>query len=330
MNLHESKLLGGIYGGIIGDIFGLKYEGIKPKHINKDNILKKTLYNNYSDDTEHLLIMIHSLNSNSIDEFNKSFIKNLKIWFFTFPFGIGKSTLKSIIKSFFTKKSGVKSTGNGAIMRTGIIGLLKDKNEIEDYINSNVKLTHNSDEAIITSLIFAKATNYLLNNSFNIDEFISLINIENEKWNNCLIDIRKGLINNLDPIELSKNWTKDKGAYGYTIITCALSIYTFLFYKDDFKSGLKSIISCGGDTDTNGFVYGMISGVYSGLHKLNKEEVNIINKTIDMDTLKDSLLKNTRYKIDFKKMLFKHIIAIPLIFLELLKRYLYIILNKKI
>lgn len=326
MNVND-KLLGGIYGGVLGDIYGLKYEGCNPNSIDVNNILNKTFYDKYSDDTEHLLIMINCIKTtNNLEDFNNKFMNNLRKWLFTLPYGIGKSTLKSIIKSFFTSNSGVKSTGNGALMRSGIIGLFLNELELEKYIKSNCILTHNHEDSINTSIMFAKILNYLLHNNFDKYDFLELIaKNKNNAFEKYFIDIKDHISVRTKPEILSKLWTQNKGAYGYTIITLALSIYTFLYYQNNFEEGMKSIISCGGDTDTNAFVYGMISGTSNGLSKIDNKYIETINNQINLFDYLDN-----KKELNYLTTLINNLIITPLIFLEIFKRYFFILINKKI
>lgn len=322
----ENKINGAIKGGILGDILGLRYEGVNPKHINNDNILKKTFFNKCSDDTEHLLIMINCINTtNNIEDFNNKFIKNLRKWIFTLPYGIGKATLKSIIKSFIFKKSGVKSQGNGALMRSGVLGLYLN-NELDNYIKSNVILTHNSIESIQTSLMFANILKQIINNDYiEKKDILSILDKYNFKeFEPYLNDIKESLNNNIKPIDLSNKWTNNRGAYGYTIITLALSVYVFLYDKNNLLNGMKLIIECGGDTDTNAFVFGMISGAYNNDNTFDESYKNIINNKIKY------YLKKDNNELNYINIFINNIITIPLVFIEIFKRYIYILINKKI
>lgn len=331
--LVNNKIKGAIYGSINGDIQGLIYEGVKPKYIGYENILKNNFFNQYSDDTEHLLITIKTFikNKDSSENFNKSFIKEIQKWFFTLPYGIGKATIKSIIKSFFTKKSGVLSQGNGALMRLGVLGLFLDKDKIEEYVKSNCILTHNSEESILTSIIFAKLVNHLLNDELDFNYIFKIMSDnENNEWLTFVLDIISNINNingnNLSVKDISKKWTKDKGAYGYTFVTLSLSIYTFLINKNNYEQGLKDIISCGGDTDTNAFVYGLLSGTYNGVNNISKSSIELIDKKIDTENL-FAFIEGEKedFKINYLKLLLKNIVILPFACLEIFKRYIFIL-----
>lgn len=329
----KEKIKGAILCSIIGDIYGLKYEGVKPKYINTDKILEKTFFNMYSDDTEHLLIMLKNINKlENLNEFNSSFMKDLRKWFFTLPYGIGKATLKSIIKSFFTKKSGVVSQGNGALMRLGVLGLFLEENKIEEIVKSNCILTHNSSESVITSVVLSKILNYLLNNDLNQNKILEIMeSYKLEEWDKFVQDIKNGLNNDTPVNEISKLWTKEYGAYGYTLVTLRLSVYAFLKNKENFKKGLKEIISCGGDTDTNAFVYGLISGTYNGT-KIEEKYLNTVLEKIKIEELLDCVFNNKKqnFKMFYLKLFFRNICVFPLIFIEIIKRYFLHLIGIKI
>lgn len=329
------KIKGAIYGAIIGDIMGLRYEGVNKNYIKKENICKKTFYNQYSDDTEHLIIMLKSLSeTHDINEFNNHFSKSLQKWLFTLPYGIGKATIKSIIKSFFTKNSGVKSTGNGALMRSGVIGLIiEEPKTIEKYVKANVKKTHISEESYLTSLIFANIINQIIFNKENITkEYVinylsSFNNKEIQKYTNLL---ETSLNNNITSNEFANLLTNNKSLNGYTIWTLFISLFVFLQNINNYDIGLKEIISLGGDTDTNAFVYGMISGSYNGYQNIPKE-YNDLLKSIKIDEIiyAMSYKNNNKININYFKLFIKNISIIPLIFIEIFIRYIFIILNIK-
>lgn len=84
-------------------------------------------------------------------KFKQHLTQNLQKWFLLLPFGIGKATGTSIIKSFFTSKNpGIDSAGNGPIMRLGAISYFYSKDPIKrhEFVKQSTKITHNNLMAV--------------------------------------------------------------------------------------------------------------------------------------------------------------------------------------
>ena len=113
-----------------------------------------------SDDTEHSVFVIRSFEKSSdVEKYSKNMRSHLRKWLLTCPPGIGFGTLRSILKMWCGfKKAGIKTAGNGPLMRTAVLAvLLKDKPELlEDYIKANTYLTHADQRAYETALVFAR------------------------------------------------------------------------------------------------------------------------------------------------------------------------------
>lgn len=80
-----------------------------------------------SDDTEHAVIVGQCLldMTSLSDSFIKLLANRLRWWFLTLPTILGMATLKACMKlclGVTPNKAGIKSTGNGAVMRALIIG----------------------------------------------------------------------------------------------------------------------------------------------------------------------------------------------------------------
>lgn len=335
----NDRIKGAVFGAVIGDILGLKYEGLSPIYINKDNIGNKTFFNFHSDDTEHLILTANSiLSSNDIKTLQFSLRNNFQKWLFTLPFGIGQATIKSLLKSFIKKESGVDSAGNGALMRSGAFGLILNNSEtLKMYVEKTTVITHNNKEAIDTSVLYSQLIHYILyhKNTFNTFEFLSIIkNYNNEKINLYISDIEEALNENRDPFYMMLKWSNlNRGAFGYTLISFALSIYTFLLYKDNFEQGMIEIIYCGGDTDTNAFLFGMLSGSYCGFNNLPKKYVDKISYSLSnqLEALcEDIYVHNPTSNFNFFFQFLKNLFTFPIVFIEIIKRIFIFLFKLKI
>lgn len=304
----ENKIKGCIFGLAIGDAVGLRYENVKPKNINKKNIGKVCFGGSISDDTEHMVIISKSiLHTNNVNDFKKDFQKELKKWLLSFPVNIGKTTLKSIFKSFISNENGVAGTGNGSVMRIAAIGLLFHDNpdKLREYSEASCRLTHNSDESVVNSIAIASLVSYVISNDINKNKKPNQKNIllhlrslsQEDFWIETLNELEEALNSNIEPVDLVYKWTKGKGAVGYTKYSTLLSIYCWLKYYGDYEKTIKEIIACGGDTDTNAAICGSLAGVSLGFDAIDSSYVQKVNDFIinkkTLNNLSLSILNKT-------------------------------------
>ena len=304
----DDKIKGCIFGLAIGDAVGLRYENVKPKDINENNIGKVCFGGSISDDTEHMLLISKSiLKTSNIKDFEKDFKCELKKWMFSFPVNIGKTTLISIMRSFFKSGYGIKGTGNGSVMRIAPVGLIfyNDNKKLIEYATSSCKITHNSEESVVNSIAISTLIAYILKNNINEKNKPSLENLRNLLdsishsifWKETIDELEKAILDDIEPIALVEKWTKGKGAVGYTKYSTLLSIFCWFKYYGDYEKTIKEIIKCGGDTDTNAAIVGSITGATIGFSNIPEHLVNKIGDLI----IRKSTLDNLSQSISERK-----------------------------
>ncbi|MEO0843415.1 MAG: ADP-ribosylglycohydrolase family protein, partial [Cyanobacteria bacterium J06643_5] len=167
--MNQKSITGCLLGTAIGDAFGLPYEGLLKQRQNKlyPNIKNHNFIFNkgmISDDTEHTCMVAQSLivSAGNTSVFTKQLAYRLKFWLLGLPAGIGSATLKSIIKlwlGFPADKSGVFSAGNGAAMRSTIIGVCygNDIQKLRELVKASTRITHTDIKAEYGALAVALA-----------------------------------------------------------------------------------------------------------------------------------------------------------------------------
>lgn len=228
--MKEAELaLKGIY---IGDCLGLPYEGLSSKQIQKlkPNFFKSPWIHNewfFSDDTEHASFTLKALaNSKDTESFKRLLLKEFRCWFLTLPLGIGMATMKAGFKSLFFLPTGVKSQGNGPLMRATVIGAFFHDNEKErkKHIHVSTTMTHSDPVVDEVAQWVGKIATDLVNHPTKSmrDHF--------EKFDSHI------------PASRSPGWC---------IESKEICRYSFVESGGDLKRAMEIVIKLGGDTDTN-------------------------------------------------------------------------------
>ena len=269
----QKSIIGCLLGTAIGDAFGLPYEGLSkqrqkklfPNSKNYNFIFNKGMI---SDDTEHTCMVAQSLivSAGNKSIFTKQLAFRLRWWLLGLPAGIGYATLKSIIKlwlGFPPQKSGVFSAGNGAAMRSAIIGVCygNDIQKLQELVRASTRLTHTDIKAEYGALAVALAA-YLSSQQLLIspqsyyDKLENLIGLEQVEF----LSLIKQACDSAEFAETTQSFAAkiglSKGITGYIYHTVPVVIQAWLKYQQDYQTAILEIVSCGGDTDTTLLYFG--------------------------------------------------------------------------
>ncbi len=259
-----------MYGAIIGDLAGSIYEYDQTKSI-KPIEVKKIIEDNafYSDDTILTIAIADAiLNGKDYDKYLRYYIKKYQDYkpdfkpYFKTPFSPG------LIKWANGTSEG-KSIGNGAMMRISPIGFMFDTKE--EVVKESVLATipsHNSKEAIISSRTIALVI-YYLKNGYTKEEVYKLLNI-------------KLRTNEFERFNATCHETIDNCLY-------------VLYETTSFEDAIRTIISYGGDTDTNACIVGSMAEALYGVPEYLIEQAN---EKLPEEFIK--VLKKTNYRKGFK------------------------------
>lgn len=231
-----------MWGAIIGDLAGSIYEFEQVKKINKINISDLITSNSFfSDDTILTIAILDAiLNDNDYEKYLRKYGKDFLDY---------KPNYKPYFKSIFSpgyikwleeNKIG-NSIGNGAMMRISPIGYLF--NTEEEIIKNTYEATipsHNSKEAIECASIVALIIFYARNG-------VS----------------KKEILNKLKLNLIYKDYEKFNCTCYETINNCLYA----LFSSNNFEESIKTVISHGGDTDTNACIVGSMAEALYGIDK---------------------------------------------------------------
>ncbi|MEO1377783.1 MAG: ADP-ribosylglycohydrolase family protein [Cyanobacteria bacterium J06635_10] len=282
------SIIGCLLGTAIGDAFGLPYEGLSKQ---RQNLLypNPKNYNFFfgkgmiSDDTEHTCMVAQSLilSAGNTSIFIKELAWRLRWWLLGLPAGIGYATLKSSIKlwlGFPPQKAGVFSAGNGAAMRSAIIGVCYGDNiqKLRELVKISTRLTHTDIKAEYGALAVALAA-YLASQKLIVspqvyyEKLKFLIGCEQVEF----LSLIKQACDSAEFTENTQFFAKkiglSKGITGYIYHTVPVVIQAWLRYQHDYQTAILEIISCGGDTDTTAAILGGIVGAGVGKDGIPQE-----------------------------------------------------------
>lgn len=283
-------VIGCLLGTAVGDALGLPYERLSRARIHQFHtpitghglILNQGMF---SDDTEHTCMTAQSLIVSGGDpaKFTHDFAWRLRLWLLGFPAGIGLATLKSSLRlwiGFSPQKSGVNSAGNGAAMRSAIIGVCygEDPPKLLALVNASTIITHNSHKAELGAIAVAVAA-YLASVQSSIQpqeyyqtlkEFItySSTKLSEAEVTAFLYLIKQACVSveqNETSVAFANKLDNHQGVSGYIYHTVPIVIQVWLRNQDRYSQGIREIIYLGGDTDTTAAILGGIIGASVGI-----------------------------------------------------------------
>ncbi|MEW6129053.1 MAG: ADP-ribosylglycohydrolase family protein [Acidobacteriota bacterium] len=311
-NLSDEKCLNGILlGTAVGDSLGLPAEGLSARRIAK--LFRGTWKQRFifgrgmiSDDTEHTVFVAQSLLTRSVDEFRNRLSWKLRLWLLTLPAGIGLATLRSIMKlwlGFSPKRSGVFSAGNGAAMKSAIIGgyFANEPDKINLYVEACTRMTHTDPKALTGALAVAQLTGWIVRNQdatgFAPNKIFSLLDKtgSDKEWQEILRKMQIGYANSYSVKEFAASMNLQRAISGYVYHTVPMAIYSWMIHYGDFRKAVESVLDCGGDTDTVAAIVGALSGATVGERGIPVEWFNRIRdypfSTTYLRKLSDCLAK---------------------------------------
>ena len=229
-----------ILEGAIGDAYGAGFEFSDRSKIELKNTvcsyethpLYREISGRYTDDTQMTIALAElMLSEKDWTDLNiaNSFIELFKVdsrrgyakRFYSFLSEIetGEEFLRKIIN---------KSERNGAAMRSYVIGLYNDEQNLIEKTTLQAEVTHATSNAVNSALAIALSSHFFFYNKGRKEELITYLNdILGTSW--------KG------------NWKGEVGVSGVETVEAVLSIVTS---KHSMRERLKSSVDFGGDVDT--------------------------------------------------------------------------------
>lgn len=272
----RAALEGCLLGCAVGDSICLPYEGISPRRISK--MLNLPLKHRFifgcgmvSDDTDHSVFVGQSLarNPTDPDKFSRSLAWKLRLWLLCLPAGIGMATLKSILRLWCgvpSSRSGVFSAGNGAAMRSAIIGVMyaEDSDLRRRFTQASSVITHSDPMAIFGACAIADVAASAFRNSNRITvsrlEQILLDAGQGVQWREAVQRTVDACHSGKLEDAITSSGLK-RGISGYILHTLPVSVAAWYIHFGDFRKTIETIAALGGDTDTVAAIAGSLAGI---------------------------------------------------------------------
>lgn len=284
----SDRLAGTLVGTAIGDAFGLAYEGLsreRMQHMFSDFETYRFFLNKgmCSDDTEHTCMVAQALITARGEPLNfvSSLAWKLRFWLLGLPAGVGLSTLKGCLRLWLgipPERSGVFSAGNGPAMRSAIFGVLyfDQPEKMQAFVRASTRLTHTDPQAEYGALAVAIAAGMGARQSWvDPDDYYLCLKQNCQDLDSDFIVLMKKTIVSVqlkEPIhDFLTTLGCEHGVTGYMMHTVPAVIHVWLTHQDNYRRALKTIIRCGGDTDTTGAILGGILGAHIGFSALPRD-----------------------------------------------------------
>ena len=307
MSLAELTLLdrfrGLLLGTAMGDSLGLPMENLSPgraKRLFPGNLHHSLIfgYGIVSDDTDHTIFVSQALMGHPEDPaaFARDLAWSLRWWLMTLPPGVGLATLRSGIKlwmGFNPENSGVYSAGNGAAMRSAVIGAFfaSDQQTRRLYLRAATRITHTDPRALIGAVAVAELAAWVVRNhperAPDLDEWQLVleqaagsadpIDVElssgyppgdfskaRQEWLELVTRMVSARKAGLSVTEFAAELGQQNGVSGFVYRTVPVAVYAWHRLFRDYAATIEQTISCGGDTDTSAAIAGALAWVTVG------------------------------------------------------------------
>lgn len=275
----ERALTGCLSGTAVGDALGLPCENLSPRRARRlfpDVDRYHFLFGRgmFSDDTEHACMTAQALLASGGDglRFARSLAWRLRWWLLGCPPAIGLATLKACAKLWLgvsPNRSGVHSAGNGPCMRAPILGVaLGDRPDLlREFVRRSTRMTHTDPRAEQAALMVAWAA-YLSSIHVADPNVVAdrLVQVAGDPAGELVHRVRRAAACVDQPTEaFAAGLNLGHGVSGYVLHCVPVIIHAWLRFPNDYASAVRSVIRCGGDTDTNAAIVGGIVGARVGV-----------------------------------------------------------------
>lgn len=276
-------LEGFMLGSAVGDALGLPLEGLSRQRVRRrmmTNDGRVELRHRFifgrgwiSDDTEHMAITAEAwlAAGGDVARFRRSLAWRLRWWFLAVPPATGLATMKACVRLLIgvpASRSGVRSAGNGPVMRAGVLGVLcDDEEELRAFVEAAARLTHTDQRAVDGAMAIALAARAEQSTRFDqrslLDQYLDLLrcHVADGAMRNA-IEAAAASVQRGEPTEtFADSIGCERGVSGFVMHTAPVVVHAWLSHREDYEAGVGAMIALGGDTDSTAAAIGGLLGV---------------------------------------------------------------------
>jgi len=285
----ESRVTGLLLGTAVGDSLGLPGERLSRESRARDfpGPLRQSLlfgHGMIGDNTEMTIMTAQSVLSSGgdVESFLLSFSWRLRYWLLFLRFSWGWATLRAAARlwtgvSFY--ESGVASAGNGAAVRSAVLGaLFPDPIERREFVRLGTKVTHRDPRAFHGALAVAEMAALALvtpaGQKPSLDEVCTRLRVlvsDSPKWQKQVDRMEQGWKNDVSVADFAASLGLADGITSHVFHTVPVAIFGWYRHYGDMRETLNSVIRCGGDTDSVGAIAGALAGASVGADEIPSE-----------------------------------------------------------
>jgi ADP-ribosyl-[dinitrogen reductase] hydrolase len=271
------RLEGCLLGTAVGDALGLPYEGLSARRVRRRwRAARYTLVGPWgfvSDDTEQSALVAQALcgtqtaSGVDVERVVQRFRWSLLGWFARLPFGIGLATVRACLKILVgIQHSGVRSAGNGAAMRSMIVGAaFADRTTRVAVATALARVTHVDERAIAAAVFVADVA---------AGEPDPVGFVQEPELHARLLQASALAQQGGDDDEIVQQAARALGTSGFVIESVPFAWFCFKRFGPTFAA-VTAAISGGGDVDTNAAIVGGWVGALAP-HEIPEPLVNAL------------------------------------------------------
>lgn len=312
------KYLGCIYGVMVGDALGARYEFQKRDQV-MENIRRDTVDGflpilgggafrvapgQVTDDSEMMLSLLRSL-AEKRGYHQEDVARNYITWYHSHPPDIGNTTRQALDKSRssqdMVQKAHVNhsSLSNGALMRIAPLGVWGAKfsdEQLWQIVKLECNLTHSNPIVIDFCFLYVLAIKYSILGFSKEDIYQHLQRMASTPRVGKTLEtarVKPEPIYVYSPEHGEKFVNTDEAATGYIGTAFQNAIYEFM-NGTNYGDSIIRIIQRGADTDTNAAIAGGLLGAYYGIRAIDQRWVHTVN-TCECDRYMKHPMFHPRY-----------------------------------
>lgn len=307
----KNKMLGGLWGAVVGDALGVPVEFMTREEVRSDPVTGmrgfgtfKLPAGSWSDDSSLLLCtadsLVHGFDLNDMaNRFQRWFSEGL--WTpYGKAFDIGNATraaisrLKRGISPELAGGDSEGDNGNGSLMRIIPVAIRFHEMNIDEYISrvhAVSSITHRHSRSLMACGIYCLIARNLLEGKTHINAYNDAIEKASGLYDGDPFRIELPHFRRLFGGQIASLPENAIKSSGYVIDTLEASIWCMLTSESYSEAVLKAV-NLGYDTDTTGCVAGGLAGILYGYSGIPNEWINAIARKGDIEKLFKGLVGN--------------------------------------